>query len=216
MKDSELFYYLKHKKDWKKIENLSHEVNYFISASDKTVSLYFQESDGVKDWKDNLNFLPTALSFSPSKLYKTSKNPLIVHRGFKKEYRSANDQIMEELISKIKEIEATNVIIGGWSNGAAMAVLACEDLFFRTGIKPTLISFGCPKVCFNKKTAKYIKSCCSETREYCNNNDIVTKVPFIGRHLNAIKVGDKFNLKKIFNPWKYHTTYDTVLGSMGL
>ena len=211
MKDSELFTYLKKKKDWKIISTKRHELNYFIEKKRNTLYLYFEDSNGTKDWKDNLNFFPVF-----AKGYKKYKSHLIVHIGFKKEYHSGNDQIMKELIDKIKKDDIKEVIISGWSNGAAMSTLAAEDLFFRTGIKPTVITFGCPKVCFDKKSAKYIKSCCKDFKEYCNNNDIVTKVPPIGRHINKIKVGDKFNLKKLFHPFEYHTNYDNNLKDINL
>lgn len=211
MKDSEIFLYIKSKKDWNIIKTKKHELNYKIERNGNTLTLYFEDSNGKKDWKDNLFFLPVFV-----KAYKKCLNHLIVHVGFKNEYHSGNDQIMKELIDEYHNHQTDKVIIAGWSNGAAMSMLAAEDFFFRTGIKPTVVNFGCPMVCFDKLSAQYIKDCCEEVREYCNNNDVVTKVPLFFEHVNKIAVGDEYKFKKLFDPWNYHQAYGEVLGKMGL
>lgn len=201
MKDSELFTYIKNKKDWRKIKTKKHELNYVIEMHSNKICLLFQESDGKKDWKDNLNFFPIY-----TKVYKEQESPLKVHRGFVKEYKSGNDTIMSEIFEWISRFPNKNILIAGWSNGAAMTTLACEDLFFRYGRKSEVVTFGSPKVCFDKKSASYIYSCCSSFREYCHENDIVTKLPPIGEHVNKISLGK--TTFGIVNPWKYHTKYD--------
>lgn len=201
MKDSELFTYIKNKKDWETIKTKKHELNYSIMIFSDGIYLLFQESDGKKDWKDNLNFFPIY-----TKVYKEQESPLKCHRGFVKEYKSGNDTIMSELYEASEMYPNSKIVIAGWSNGAAMATLACEDFFFRTGIKCEVVTFGSPKVCFDKKSASYIYSCCSSFREYCHQSDIVTKLPPFGEHINEYKLG-KLSLG-IFNPWKYHTEYD--------
>lgn len=204
MTDAELFAYIKNKKRWDKIKTKNHELNYMVELFDEKIFLLFQESDGKKDWKDNLNFFPIY-----TKVYKEQESPLKVHCGFAKEYKSGNDTIMSELIEFHKIFPEREIVIAGWSNGAAMATLACEDFFFRTGTKCEVVTFGSPKVCFDKKSASYIYSCCNSFREYCHQSDIVTKLPPFGEHINEYKLG-KLSLG-IFNPWKWHTNYDKFI-----
>lgn len=209
MKDSEMFTFIKKFKDWKKIKTPLHELNYFIVISPEKAYLFFQESDGKKDWKDNLNFLPV-----PCKVYKKQENHLICHRGFVREYKSGNDEIMVDFIQEWANNGEKEVVISGWSNGAAMAALAAEDFYYRTGVRPYLVTFGAPKVCFDFITSKTIKKCCRGVREYCEKNDVVTKLPPFFWHINKIKVGKK-KIFGVFDPWKYHTNYDKELQEIG-
>ena len=208
-KDSEMFSFIKNNKDWTVIKNKGHELNYLVQIEDNIVYLFFQESDGKKDWKDNLDFIPI-----PCKVYRNQESHMICHRGFVKEYKSGNDQIMAEVIAACELLNNPKVVISGWSNGAAMATLAAEDFFYRYGIRPTVVTFGNPKVCFDPSTALHILLCCETFREYCNRNDIVTKVPPIGWHVNRFPL-DKKHLFGIFDPWKYHCNYDEVLKNDG-
>lgn len=73
-----------------------------------------------------------------------------VAKGWADAYKSANDLIMEKLISVLKP--DYNVEICGWSYGGAVALLAAEDFYFRTKIKPDVITFGAPKPLFGNKT----------------------------------------------------------------
>ncbi|MBQ0003601.1 MAG: lipase family protein [Treponema sp.] len=201
-KDSELFTFIKNFKDWTTIKTRTHELNYHFESDDDNIYLFFQESNGKKDWKDNLIFFPI-----PCKVYKRQENHMLCHMGFVREYKSGHDQIMSELIKLYEVLPNRKVIITGWSNGAAMATLAAEDFYYRTGCKPIVITFGNPQVCFDPFTAHHILNCCDDFREYCNVNDIVTKVPPFYFHVHKINVGN-FKLFGIFNPWKYHTNYD--------
>lgn len=209
MKHSEMFTFIKGNKEWTTIKTLWHDLNYCIKIEDDAVYLFFQESNGKKDWKDNLNFIPI-----PCKVYKKQKGWLFCHRGFVREYKSGNDRIMTEFATAVLQTKK-KAIISGWSNGAAMAVLAAEDFYFRTKIKPEVISFGAPKVCLDPFSAIHIKHACSSVTEYCNKNDIVTKVPPFFWHVHKRKI-DKKKLFGIFDPWNYHTHYDEVLKGMGL
>lgn len=210
MKDSTMFSFIKYNPNWDKICTENHELNYhFYEENDENLYLFFQESADKKDWKDNFNFWP-----KPCKVYKNQENHLICHRGFVEEYKSGNDEIMAILQKKISEKNYKKIILGGWSNGAAVVKLAAEDMYFRTKIKPTVVTFGSPKLCFDRKTARHIKSCCQEIREYCNENDIVTKVPSFFWHVGKISIGKK-EIFGIFNPQKYHTNYEYELTKIG-
>ena len=123
MKIYELFDILKNKKYWNETGD---KVNWDITTIKENgivkIFLMFQDSDGFEDWKNNLNYLSTVYS----KVYKNqySKN-LIVHKGFINAYKSSNDIIMKALLDKIEsvknECDNFDVIITGWSHGAALS-----------------------------------------------------------------------------------------------
>lgn len=181
-----------------KFNKVGDSVDYLVKKdnSKKTVFLIFQESASKRDWQNNFNF--------PSKLYKNQKSCLRVHRGFGNAWKTCNDIVMNDFITEVKET-GFKPVISGWSYGGAMAQLASEDFYFRTGIVPQVITFGSPKIFGNKSSVTYIKAI-TQTTQYAHRNDIVTKlVPFywsVCKH----KLG-KFNIIKLFNPNIYHQIY---------
>lgn len=201
MTHSELFSYLKRKSNYTKV---GLDVDYDIEVDDvnKTIGVFFEESATEQDWKTNFNF--------PVRPYKHQKSCLWVHRGFKKAWKSANDKIIREVID-IRSRTGYNVIFIGWSFGGAMCQFAVEDFFFNTGIRSDVITFGAPNVFFGKKSVNYVKSCCKSVVQFANRNDVVTIMPPLYSQICKIKIGDKFNLFKLFKPKIYHCNYDEVL-----
>ena len=174
-----------------------------VDDSEKKVRLLFEESNGKRDWLNNLAF--------PVKPYKKQQNTLWVAHGWCNAYKSCNDEIQNSFVSTLNKYKDYTPVITGWSYGGAMAVLAAEDFYFRTKIKPVLITFGAPKPIFGKKSKEHIKNCCSIMKQYANVNDLVCCLPpFPGyKHINKVKVGNrKWNLIEWFKPKKYHTIYD--------
>ena len=182
-----------------------------INNAEKTVYLIFQESSSNEDWHNNFS--------ATKRVYKNQDSCLKCHKGFVRAYKSCNDIIMDNFIKTVIKTGYKPIIVG-WSFGGAMVQLACEDFNYRTradkndvgtGRRADGIAFGAPRVCGNKKTADYILSCCSSFVNYAQHNDIVAMVPFnwMGyRALPTVKIGYKFNILKIFDPWEYHTQYD--------
>lgn len=180
-------------------------VNWMVRVDDeeKVVRLIFEESNGKRDWLNNLAF--------PVKPYKKQQNVLWVAHGWCNAYKSCNDEIQEAFIKMLNKHNDYYPEICGWSYGGAMAVLAAEDFYFRTKTKPNVYTFGAPKPIFGKKSKKHVESCCNEIKQYANVNDcVVVMPPFPGyKHINKIKVGNrKFNLIEWFKPKIYHTIYD--------
>lgn len=220
MKTSELYKLIK-SSNYKEVGSA---VNYIIApavdSERKIVYLLFQESCGRVDWWHNLAFI--------AKAYKMYQNPrMTVHHGFADAYLSANDTIMEELLEFLKSHPGYTVVIAGWSLGGAMAILAAEDLNYRTrtdknnpdtGIKPVLYTYGAPKVAADDVTALYI-SCCiaDESAQFAHKQDIVTHMPPFRRFRHIIEptwIGPNLHIGTVwglFNPWKYHTRYDEWL-----
>ena len=177
------------------------KVNYCIKVDKKEgfVYLLFEKSSGNVDWKINFDF--------PKKPYHNQKRELLLHGGYVKAWKSANDVICKEAIEAFTAHPECTPIVAGWSYGGAMAAIAAEDINFRSGIKPALITFGAPKICGSKKTANVIKGSCSECLNYAQYNDIVTHVVPWYEDLGYVKIGKKYNPVKSLNPWHYHTQY---------
>lgn len=170
-------------------------VDWAITTAEGRTWLLFQDSKDKRDWINNFKFR--------RKLYKDQENTLIVHGGYGKAYKSANDVIMAEAV------KYDNLAIAGWSFGGAMALLAAEDYHYRTGRKPEVVTFGAPKVAGTKSTANYLRSC-GEYFQYADANDPVPLMPpFPGfHHVNKIKVGGPFCILEWKDADYYHTHYD--------
>ena len=125
MKPSELFKLIR---DSEYI-TIGDAVDFVIKVFDdeKTIRLLFEESTSLRDWKNNFNF--------PIKPYKNQEN----------------DEIMENLINSYKVYPDYRIEICGWSYGGAISLLAAEDFYYRTKIKPDVITFGLQKLCSVKK-----------------------------------------------------------------
>lgn len=173
-----------------------------IDDVEQCIYLMFQGSNQKRDWQNNFNF--------PVKVYKKQESCLMVARGWGNAWKSCNDEIMASTIQAAENNPEYDLIICGHSLGGEMAILAAEDLYYRTEIHPVLVTFGAPKSIFGSKTAEYINWCCSgDVYQYADRNDIVPFLPpFPGyRHIKKIKIGERFSLKKLFNPIVYHMSY---------
>lgn len=205
MKDNELF---------NLIINTKHEdynedgdsVNYLIQVDNenKIVRLIFEQSKSKRDWINNFAF--------PIKPYKNQKNVLLVSRGYARAYKSCNDKIQELFIKKVNENKNYKIEISGWSFGGAMAILAAEDFYYRSNKKANVITFGTPKILFGKKSKEHILESVESIKQYCNINDLVIYLPpfLFYKHINKIKIGNRFNFFKLFNVFKYHKQYDII------
>lgn len=199
MKEIEYYKLIKDSKYQKEGKDVDFTV--IVDTVDKKIRLIFAESNSDLDWKHNFQFT--------IKLYKHQKNRFYVANGWGNAYTSANLEIIKKLTEKINTYPYFELEVLGFSFGGAMAVLAAEDIYYRLNIKSNLITFGCPKVLFGKKSKKYFESCCNSIKQYAHVNDIVTYCPpFLGyTNLNVIRLGEKRSLKDLFNPYKYHQIY---------
>ena len=182
-------------------KNVGDDVDYCIFVKEEKIYLAFEGSRTKRDWQNNLNF--------PRKIYKKQYSCLKAARGWGDAYKSCNNIVMEELISVMDDYPFFPVVIIGHSYGGAMAVLAAEDLHYRTRTMPSVITFGAPKCLFGNKSKKYVKSCCVEITQYQHVHDIVPRMPpFSGYHSVNVKwVGkDRWKFWEIFKPY-YHVSY---------
>lgn len=183
-------------KNWKSVGD---DVEYAIITYEDFCYLVFKQTDSKRDWINNFNF--------PVKPYKNQESCLLVARGWGNAYKSCNDEIMNDFIS---QLNGKVPVICGWSYGGAMSVIASEDFYYRTKIKPIVITYGAPKPLFGTRSKRYVNSCTQYTRQYSHKSDVVTLLPpFLGyKRLCSNWIG-KFNLFGLFNPEKYHCIYGT-------
>lgn len=133
----------------------------------------------------------------------------MVTRRWGQAYKSCNDEIMEALIKIVKKTDY-QVLISGWSYGGAMSLIAAEDFYFRTKIKPSVVTFGAPKPLWGRKTKNYCLSCVRGVWQYAHINDIIPYFPpsLSGyKHLLKNKIGKNFLILKLFKPQIFHCLY---------
>ena len=199
MKPNEYFDLIKSTSFIKSGDDVDWQVSVF--DDEKTVRLIFEESTSKRDWTNNFNF--------PVKIYKKQESCLRVARGWGNAYKSCNDTIMDIFTKQVEAHPDYSVEIIGWSYGGAIAVIAAEDFYFRTGKKSNIITFGAPKPLWSKKCWKYVRSCVNNVHQYAHVNDCVPLcVPLPGyRMLHKDKIGSGFSIFKLFKPNIFHLCY---------
>lgn len=168
--------------------------DYAIEVEGGTIYLLFEWSDGRDDWRNNFDF--------PAKPYKHAEVTWRVHRGFLRVWKAMRDDI-EESVAKIIEFERGNIdriVCVGYSHGAALALLATEDMEYHHGQDVSVEGwgFGAPRVLWGI-VPEQIKHRLRHFTPVRNIPDIVTHLPpavFGFRHVNLRKVGKprKYNM----------------------
>lgn len=174
----------------------------FVNDDEKTVYLLFAPSNSKLDWFNNFRF--------PVKLYKKQESKMLVAKGWGNAWKSCNDIVTGTTLKLHGANEGYKLVISGYSYGGAIALLAAEDIAYRSNnsIKPNVITFGAPKPLFGKRSVEHVKSCCNSITQYAHASDIITYLPpFIGyRHADKYVIG-AFNFFNLFKPIVYHTSY---------
>jgi pimeloyl-ACP methyl ester carboxylesterase len=135
------------------------ETKYKVKVEGDTTYLFLSGSSSDINWRDNFSF--------PAVPYKKQPVPWRAHGGFVRAWKSARDQILSD-------IKTDKVYIAGYSYGAAIAVLAHEDLVFR-GLCPRTFAFGGPRVLWLPRST--IRDRFQDLTRYSVQGDIVTLVP---------------------------------------
>ena len=140
-------------------------VSFAIDYDKTTLKIYFQWSKEISDWIYNFDF--------PAQSYRDTPKKWYIHRGFKKAWKSIEDDIKFALTSEL----ITEVQIVGYSHGAALAMLCHEFCkFHRPELKITGYGFGCPRVLWGLY-GKDILSRWDGFYNIRNYDDIVTHLP---------------------------------------
>lgn len=142
--------------------------NYAWEKKGRTLYLYFEKSNGATDWRRNLDF--------PAKPYKRMGRTLwYAHRGFLAAWR----EIQPRVAPLIRDLEVEEIIIAGYSHGAAVAVFCHEYAWFhRPELREKLYGygFGCPRVFWGIPAGKLLKRW-EHFVVIRNLDDIVTHLP---------------------------------------
>jgi len=136
---------------------------YTISSDEKNIYLAIQGSCDADDWRFNFDFAV--------KPYKRMNVVWFAHRGFVTAWKLARDQITAD-IDKI--LDSKQLVILGYSHGAALAVMAHEDFQFN-GYNPTTYAFGCPHVLWLPN--KIIRSRFLDLTMINRRGDLIAHVP---------------------------------------
>ena len=173
------------------------DVNYRIEFVGTDATLLFEGTHDDFGWKMNFDFWVKAYKDQPIEWY--------AHRGFLTMWHSVRDEIMAKLKG------ATSIHIIGYSQGAALASLALEDVNFSYYSIPSLADvFGSPRVfwCLPKEIEYRVRNI---SRWYVRG-DLVTTVPWA--FLGYQHVGMKHPVGPNKFPWWTHhrpVEYDTYL-----
>lgn len=172
--------------------------DYYIQLVDDTLFILFECSDDAEDWKNNFDF--------PAEPYKDMSPKWMCHRGFLRVWKAMRDDIeayVAEMLKGCPEIKKIRCV--GYSHGAALAVLATEDMEYLYGESYEVkgYGFGCPRVLWGI-VPEAVKHRLRNFTSVRNIPDIVTHVPpMIFGFRNAgtlIKVGRKGK----YSPFKAH------------
>ena len=138
------------------------DVQYRIEMEGVHASLFFQQTVSKSDWMLNFATVP----------YKDMAKKWSAHTGFVKLYKSVADEIADRLAV----LKPESLLVSGFSQGAALATLAHEDMGFRfPDLDVETVVFGSPRVLWFP-TPGIAKRWLSLTRYY-TMGDPVTGLP---------------------------------------
>jgi len=145
------------------------DANYAVTRSGRRIYIFFEWSDGIGDWKNNLDF--------PARAH-GGGDAFFVHRGFLRVWRSIRLIIENEVNAVISNNKINEIVCVGYSHGAALAGLCTEELVFSLGGKISVsgYGFGCPRFIFGR-LPKEIKVRFSSFLPVRNVPDLVTYLP---------------------------------------
>lgn len=180
--------------------------DYAIEAEGSTIYLLFQWSNGREDWRNNFDF--------PAKAYKHTEVTWRVHRGFLRVWKAMRDDIEQRVADILNAQEIEKIVCVGYSHGAALALLATEDMEYHHGRTVSVEGwgFGAPRVLWGRVPAQ-IKHRLRNFTPVRNIPDIVTHLPpavFGFRHVNLRKVGKprKYGMIDAHRPEAYREETD--------
>ncbi len=164
MRLDELFYRCLHI-PYTHVEN---GADYATERFGSTLYIYWQGSDGLIDWKNNLDF--------PAAPYRRMGSTVwFAHRGFLKVWKSTEPHLSPVILDP----DLQRIVVVGYSHGAALAVLCHEYVWYhRPDLRATLqgYGFGCPRVIWGKRSEKLRKRW-ENFVVIRNLDDLVTHLP---------------------------------------
>ena len=198
-------------KPWKLYEyqkNLDYKTNTLdydwrvkVENEEQTIYVFSQFSTSTLDWIVNFLFF-----FIPQirRWY-----VYFACLGWQTAFNSCKGLMMNEVMSAMNLFPGYKVVCCGHSYGGAGSILVGIEIFFQTGIRPDLITFGAPKPLVFLFTKLITRLFFNKVVQYAHKADIVTYMPPLPGYWNVkVKRIGKFNLKDLlFNSAKMHTCY---------
>lgn len=184
--------------------------DYAVELDGDTLYLLFQWSDSYMDWVSNLNFSARA--------YKNGADKWRVHRGFLRVWKAMRDDIERAVTDTLNEhVEISEIVCVGYSHGAAVALLATEDMqyLFGESIKVLGFGFGAPRVVWGR-LPQAVAERISHFKAICHKQDVVSHMPpviFGFRHPNILrlKTQKRLNCVDAHRPENYLGTTEKYL-----
>ena len=172
-----------------------------VINDEKTIYVCTQFSTSWKDWVVNFLFflIPQVRQWY---IYNTCL-------GWQTAFNSCKGLMMNEVLMAMNTFPDYKVVCLGHSYGGAGSVLVGIEIFFQTGIRPDLVTFGAPKPLFSFITRYITRLFFNKVTQYAHWCDIVSYMPPLPGYWNVkvIRLG-KFSLKGLFDPTDYHQCYD--------
>ena len=155
--------------------------SYYTERDGNTLYILFEKSNGKTDWRNNFDF--------PAKPYRDMINKWYAHRGFLKVWKAIEPYLEKDIFN----MDIETIIIGGYSHGAAIALLCFEYCKFNRPDATVIgYGYGCPRVVWGR-VKKQVKRRFEGFTVIRNGRDIVTRVPpaWLGyRHIGTMhKIG---------------------------
>lgn len=148
--------------------HVENAADYAIDRVGDALYVYLECSNGIEDWKNNLDF--------PARAYNGAGSvPWLAHRGFVRVWKSVEGHVARYLL----DTSVKHIVIVGYSHGAALAVLCHEYVWYnRPDLRDSLegYGFGCPRVLWGWRRA-CVRERWARFTVIRNLDDLVTHLP---------------------------------------
>lgn len=128
--------------------------------------------------------------------------------GWQTAFNSCKGMMMNRVLSEMNNHPDYKVVCCGHSYGGAGSVLVGIEIYFQSGKKPYLTTFGAPKPLVFFISALAARFFFKEVKQYAHRADIVTYMPPLPGYWNikVIRIG-QFSFKALFDIEKTHHCY---------
>ena len=178
--------------------------DYSLSAVGDTLYIYFEESSGALDWKNNLDF--------PAKPYhRMGDGTWYAHRGFLRVFKA----VLPYIAAPVADLRYRKIVTVGYSHGGALAMLCHEYVWYnRPDLRAQIegYGFGAPRVFFGVRT-KGLRMRWERFTVVRNGCDLVTHMPpaFLGyKHMGTLLT---VGTREAYSPIDAHRA-DNILRSL--
>ncbi len=139
--------------------------SYYIERDREILSIYFEWSNGRRDWFNNFDF--------PAKPYRDMGDRWYAHRGFVRVWKTIEPCIRDEILDE--SVRGINIF--GYSHGGAIALLCHEYCKFnRPNVWVYGYGFGAPRVIWGRP-GEAVRERLEDFLVIRRKGDLVTHLP---------------------------------------